>query len=1282
MREDACKFSVIVLLLVCVVFNTSQAADTSHSGSSNAAGMDSADNKDQISISGKVKAGSVNNEVHIRINNNSEKTVTGIKAKITKSPDFVSNFQIKPKEIDLIAPNNFGEFTVHFDVSKDAQPGETLLVNFILSTEIGELEDTEPEMLLIVEEEVVAASGTPILKLVNITGPSSAGGDGSAKIIYDYKAKQSGYTAKIVSAGRTKWVLGIAVTYAPLQIIPGKPFHIEVEARQNIFSEYPPDCDRERTPPTKADYHWVSRGYGGAGRFAPGVSIEAFPFKGWARSKEQSGCGDGVVKLTLHLVPEKHEYDNTYKKWVSNYTWRVESNDRDAYGTNNMGGGNENKPRELFRYPEKDYQIKLDIEVLPRRDLTFTSPLTLHYRTIGQGETAMVSLPTFVFSPELTQPPPGGTGDTSVAEGEGRGAGTGTGTSTGTGTVTATGVGIGTATGTGRDSGSTDRTGPIDPDVLNPNDADVSLLIREWISVAKPPENAVPGSNWRYDSFGRVVGSGPGGRTTSTHGSVDYGGDTPESAAWSLRKQLDSIDHCTLEEYVVAKLENKSINHCAGRYGAVRDLKGLKLKEAKTVVTGAGFKPRIAPGSSAETPEAEGTIERQEPGPKQYLKKGQDLKIVVHTPYVPGKVTLPDFIGEPLGNAKKWLTKNKLKMNQAKAGSPAPSKEKSGTIEAQEPAPGTVMQAGGKVTLTVHSIYVDTRNVPRAVGLSAGKAKELIESAGLKADLKSGGKPSSRDQGGIVARQSPAAGESVSPGTEVAIFVYGPYMETTLVPDVRKLSYEEARRRLEAVGLSMSPKNAGRPDNRSLANTAQKQEPVSGTEVTKGQSVSIWFYSEYVPTREEQVANTDCSRYPGSRAYWDDTEGKPLCGCPKGLVWDSSQKTRCVPQLTPEEICARKWSGSVPMNRKADGNFDCGCPEGSAWAVDKTHCEKLITPDEVCARDFPGSIASGKTSDGKVNCVCPQGLRWNLNNSACVSQHDFAREWCNKNRPGSISVRKPDGGYECRCPEGYSWADNPRRCIEMQPKLTPEEVCARKWPGSIPMNIKADGNFDCGCPQGYVWAADKTHCEKLRTGGGGGDSSNQCEYQVSMIKSYMEAYRRGNSKDIYLKQTVDTLVSQARMIGCDQNKVNEALGTTGSGGGKRCVCPPGTVPSETFGQSGCINPSTGQKVPEICNGSGTDGGGGGGGGSQSNGYRAVTSCQDPRMKVIYQLILPYTNKRWPICVNELGKMWIQQDTSFSRVFTVNKGWRNPQGCYENSSASSTSGVLRGTLCGP
>ena len=560
------------------------------------------------------------------------------------------------------------------------------------------------------------------------------------------------------------------------------------------------------------------------------------------------------------------------------------------------------------------------------------------------------------------------------------------------------------STGTGRDDetsedtdkpGNTsdaERAGSIDPNTLDPTDPNVANYIKQWTSTAKPPQNAVPGSNWRYDPFGRVVGRGPGLRTTSTHDSVDYGGGTPEASAWFLRKKLDSIDHCTLEEYVVKRLKNESIDHCLGRYGAVKKLKGMSLPDAKAAVTTAGFKyDNPVPGTPAETPEATGTIERQEPVPEQYLKKGQVLSLVVHTPYV--------------------------------------------------------------------------------------------------------------------------------------------------------------------------------------------------------------------PTREEQVANTDCSRYPGSRAYWDDTEGKPMCGCPQGYTWAAdrthceklippdelcarnypgsvptgrdtsgkvncdcpqgyvwnSNRTQCVQGASPEELCARDYPGSVVRGRTSDGKVNCECPEGYTWSADRTHCEKLIPPDELCARNYPGSVPTGRDTSGKVNCDCPQGYVWNSNRTQCV-QGASPEELCARDYPGSVvRGRTSDGKVNCECPEGYTWSADRTHCEKLIP---PDELCARNYPGSVPTGRDTSGKVNCDCPQGYTWADNPRRCVRTPVGGGG-DRNQQCSHLISQIKGIMDVYRRDPRNNSHLKGIAEGDAQQARMLGCNQNQINQALGTGGgdgdggNGDGRRSVCPPG-----------------------------------------------------------------------------------------------------------------------------
>jgi len=101
------------------------------------------------------------------------------------------------------------------------------------------------------------------------------------------------------------------------------------------------------------------------------------------------------------------------------------------------------------------------------------------------------------------------------------------------------------------------------PDPKNPN---TTALINEWINLAKPPINATDCAKTRYEAWGRAVGRT---RTTTLQASDkpdNAGGRSSPEYLWSIRDQLDSIDHCTLGEYVTAKLGNQSITHCKGRY--------------------------------------------------------------------------------------------------------------------------------------------------------------------------------------------------------------------------------------------------------------------------------------------------------------------------------------------------------------------------------------------------------------------------------------------------------------------------------------------------------------------------------------------------------------------------------------------------------------------------------------------------------------------------------------------------------------------------------------------
>jgi beta-lactam-binding protein with PASTA domain len=548
-------------------------------------------------------------------------------------------------------------------------------------------------------------------------------------------------------------------------------------------------------------------------------------------------------------------------------------------------------------------------------------------------------------------------------------------------------------------------------------------------------------------------------------------------------------------------------------------------------------------------------------------------------------IEVPELLGLSLKEAKIALEKRRLGYG-VKAGPPPPTPELAKTVATQTPQPGTRVKKSTAVNLTIHSNYVDVRTVPELVGLTLADARKEIIKIELKMVPKPGEKrPSSPEEEGTVARQSPSAGTSVKIDSVVYLYIYGPYADTITVPNVRKLTYKEAKRRLEAVGLSIRKQDAGRPGNRNLGNTAQKQEPVSGTEVSRGQAVSVWFYGQYVPTREEQVAKTDCSAYPGSRAYWDDAAGKSLCGCPQGYTW-AADRTHCERLLPPNELCAKNYPGSVARGRTSEGKVNCVCPGGYTWAAGNTHCEKLIHPDELCARDYPSSVARGRTSDGKINCVCPQDYTWSADRTHCEKLIP-PNELCARDYPGSIATgRDATGKVNCDCPRGLRWNLNNSACVSQHDYA--RQWCSQNQPGSYPKK-QPDGRYKCLCPSGYVLGSNNRCVKKpTRVGGGsnrdqrGRDRNDQCNHLISQIKGFMGMYRNDPRNNRHLKSIAETNAQQARMLGCNQSQISKALGTgrdgggSGSGGGRDRVCPPGyyrgsdgtcaKVGSSTFGQ--------------------------------------------------------------------------------------------------------------------
>ena len=204
----------------------------------------------------------------------------------------------------------------------------------------------------------------------------------------------------------------------------------------------------------------------------------------------------------------------------------------------------------------------------------------------------------------------------------------------------------------------------------------------------------------------------------------NVGARTPTRFAWEERRFIDSVDHCTLEKYVMAGLRGGPPAGCAGRHkGTVAKVVGLSSRQAKAKIKPFRFKVRLRPGDAA------------------------------------------------------------------------PSADKSGTVQRQEPAPGTKLGRGEQVTLWIHAPFVDQRTVPDLAGLSSKQAKNQIRKAGLKATVKLGRATGSAQHTGKVASQKPAAGTKVKPGTQVVVRVFTPPVDARQVPNVIALTFDQAKTR-------------------------------------------------------------------------------------------------------------------------------------------------------------------------------------------------------------------------------------------------------------------------------------------------------------------------------------------------------------------------------------------------------------------------------------------------------------------------------------------------------
>jgi beta-lactam-binding protein with PASTA domain len=451
---------------------------------------------------------------------------------------------------------------------------------------------------------------------------------------------------------------------------------------------------------------------------------------------------------------------------------------------------------------------------------------------------------------------------------------------------------------------------PDKPESLNPNHPKIAAIIKEWISVAEPPSNAIHGNNFHYSNRGVAVGQGKGFTAKSLHES----GVFDPGFLWRNKQDLDSVNHCTLGEFVVARLKGSSIDYCKGRYKAkeetesqkqnpdkkipkgtvvVPDLIGKPAKNAKKTLSDKGFKVELQAGKAAPSPQKAFTVTNMDPKPGSFLKKGKIVKITVFMDFVQ-QIKIPAISGLSTVKAKKKLQDAGFKVKlKTKGDSPSPDNAFK-TIGTDPVANSKVVQ-GSTITLISFGPYKDQVAMPSLIGLKLDKAETLLEKLGLKS-LSFSGKPApKKEMENNIITQEPLAGEMVSPRSRIRLNYYDTYKWQGLMPDLAGLSETRVRKKIEGTGLAISIiKGKFSPSNR-LVNKVYKQSPSKNSRVKEGDKVKITIYGK---TKDQLVEEKDCSHLPGTEPFWYKEKERPGCQCKDGYVV-RDDKSGCDKKKTP-----------------------------------------------------------------------------------------------------------------------------------------------------------------------------------------------------------------------------------------------------------------------------------------------------------------------------------------------------------------------------------------------
>ncbi|HGF1449050.1 TPA: Stk1 family PASTA domain-containing Ser/Thr kinase [Streptococcus suis] len=227
----------------------------------------------------------------------------------------------------------------------------------------------------------------------------------------------------------------------------------------------------------------------------------------------------------------------------------------------------------------------------------------------------------------------------------------------------------------------------------------------------------------------------------------------------------------------------------------VPDVTGQTLEVAKEKIETAGLLVgNVTSEASTEIPE--GSVIRTNPAAKSSKREGSTVDIVVA---VEEAINIPDLVGKDAETAQAELENLGFEVVLKEDYSDTVS---AGKVIKTSPNANTSHQKGTTVTVTV-SKGVEPVEVPDVTGKSLSEATQMLKSAGLIVGTTTE-EFSDQVESGYVISSDPVATTTLEKGTAVNLVVSKG--QAAVMPDfgVLQVSYAEARRQLQALGVDVT----------------------------------------------------------------------------------------------------------------------------------------------------------------------------------------------------------------------------------------------------------------------------------------------------------------------------------------------------------------------------------------------------------------------------------------------------------------------------------------------